>query len=241
MKRITLTHRLRKLLNRSSSKSWQRFLASISGIGMAGAGTLAHADTSTTLTGLPGGPPFNQNVPVNHGSNAEVTLTWDTDFDQYGTAEYAGGWNGRGNVYQMEYTFQTIKFTPTNRRVAIEIQDVVLDEWELGGNTFSHWSVTGSKSGLLASGTWDDFNNANDPADAGGRSTVAINAMGVNGEQLVLEFNNPDSLSGGGFDSYLAMDNLVFHTSLVPEPTTALMAWMGIAGLGAMAMRRKRS
>jgi hypothetical protein len=37
------------------------------------------------------------------------------------------------------------------------------------------------------------------------------------------------------------MDNLVFHTSLVPEPTTALMAWMGIAGLGAMAMRRKRS
>jgi uncharacterized protein (TIGR03382 family) len=37
------------------------------------------------------------------------------------------------------------------------------------------------------------------------------------------------------------MDNLVFSTSIaVPEPATAVMAWMGIAGLGAMAMRRKR-
>ena len=123
----------------------------------------------------------------------------------------------------------------------VTINQLFLDEWALGGNTFSDWSVTGSKSGLIASGTWDDFNNANDPNDEGGRTLVPINAMGDNAEQLILAFNNPDSLSGGGFDSYLAMDNLAFSTSLVPEPATAVMAWMGIGGLGAMAMRRKRS
>jgi MYXO-CTERM domain-containing protein len=202
---------------------------------------LAQADTSTTLTGLPGGPPFNQNVPVNHGSNAEVTLVWDTDFDQYGTAEYAGGWNGRGNVYQMEYTFQTIIFDPTGTREKVTINQLFLDEWELGGNTYSDWSVTTPRREVIASGTWDDFNNANDPADAGGRSLVSINATGRPGQTLTLTFNNPDSLSGGGFDSYLAMDNLTFSTTVVPEPATAVLAWLGVGGLGALAMRRKRN
>lgn len=217
-------------------------MASVAGIGVAGAGSMSQADTSTTLTGLPGGAPFNQNVPVNHGSNAEVTLVWDTNWDQYGTAEYAGGWNGRGNVYQMEYDTQTIHFYPTNRRVQVSIASMFLDEWAYGGNTSSTWSVTGTKSGLIASGTWDDFNNANDPGDGGGRTQVVMNAVGDNAERLTLELFNLPASQGGGFDSYLAMDNLVFSTSIaVPEPATAVMAWMGIAGLGALAMRRKRS
>jgi hypothetical protein len=238
MKRNTLTHQLRKVLRRSTTKRWQRFLASIAGIGMAGAGTLTKADTSTTLTGLT--LPGNVPVPLNHGSNAEVTLAWDQlGWEQYGTLNYAGGWNGRGNVYQMEYNDQTITFTPTSSLVKVTIEDFFLDEWAGGGNTSSTWSVTGSSSGVIASGNWVDFDNAHDPFD-GGRSLVTADAMGIPGETLTLSFFNLDSFNGGGFDSYLAMDNLVFHTTVVPEPTTAVMAWLGISGLGALAMRRKR-
>jgi hypothetical protein len=54
-------------------------------------------------------------------------------------------------------------------------------------------------------------------------------------------FENFDSFSGGGYDSYQAMDNLVFSTTIVPEPATAVMVWLGVGGLGASAMRRKRN
>jgi uncharacterized protein (TIGR03382 family) len=36
------------------------------------------------------------------------------------------------------------------------------------------------------------------------------------------------------------MDNLTFSTTVIPEPATAVMAWLGVGGLGAMAIRRKR-
>jgi hypothetical protein len=95
-------------------------------------------------------------------------------------------------------------------------------------------------SGVLASGTWTDENTANDPGDGGGRTQIFPNAAGVAGETLTLLFSNPPS-PVGGFDSYLAMDNLVFSSAVIPEPATAVMAWLGVGALGAMAMRRKRS
>jgi hypothetical protein len=199
---------------------------------------MAQADTSTTLTGLTA--PGNVDVPQTHGDNAEVDLTWNANWDQFGTLNYAGGWNGRGDVYQMEYDTQTIQFVPAHDRIKVTIQQFELDEWELGGNTSSAWEVRSFAGRLVASGVWDLKNNANDPADAGGRDLIAINAEGNAGERLRLTFTNADSLSGGGYDSYLAMDNLVFHTMIVPEPTTAVMSWLGIGGLGALAMRRKR-
>jgi len=233
------TRQQQRSLDRARSKRRQKFLASVAAAGVASGGSLACANTFTTLTGLTAAG--NVDVPVNHGSNAEVNLTWDTNWDQYGTLNEPGGWNGRGNVYQMEFDTQQITFAPTAGNIKVSISSFFLDEYAGGGNTFSDWSVTGSTSGLLASGKWTDKNNANDPADAGGRTQISPNAAGVAGETLTLAFVNPSSMNGGGFDSYLAMDNLAFSTMVIPEPATAVMAWLGVGGLGAMAMRRKRN
>ena len=54
---------------------------------------------------------------------------------------------------------------------------------------------------------------------------------------LTLAFDHSQS---AGFISYLAMDNLTFSTMIIPEPATAVLSWIGVSGLGAMAMRRKR-
>jgi hypothetical protein len=89
----------------------------------------------------------------------------------------------------------------------------------------------------LASGTWTDKNTANDPNDVGGRTLISPMAMGAPGETLTVLF---DQSASGGYVSYLAMDNLTFLSTVVPEPSTAMMACLGVGGLGAMAMRRKR-
>jgi hypothetical protein len=203
-------------------------LTSLTVAGVAGTGPLAFADTTTTLTGLGNN---NTDVPVNHGSNAEATLTWNTNWDQY------SGWDGRGDVYQIDQRTTDTIFAPASGLVQITIQDFFLDEWAGGGDTSSLWSVTGSSSGLLASGNWTDKNTANDPADAGGRTLVTANATGIPGETLTLAF---DHTASGGFISYLAMDNLTFSTTVIPEPATAVLAWLSVGGLGAMAIRRKR-
>lgn len=227
-----------KRLVRSSSKRRQRLLASLTAAGVAGTGALAQADTSTTLTGVM--PTVtNTAVPVNHGSNAEATLTWSpptlpetgNDWDQY------AAWDGRGDVYQINNRMTDIKFTPTGANIKITIGSFELDEYAGGGNTSVMWSLTGSSSGLLSSGIWVDFDTAHDPMDHGGRSLVSVNQSGVPGEMLTLAFDHSQS---EGFISYLAMDNLAFSSMIVPEPATAVLAWLGVSGLGALAMRRKR-
>lgn len=237
MKRRNNDQPSRKKLIRFSSKR-RRLLASLAAAGVAGTGTFAQADITSTLTGLT--TPGNVDVPVNHGSTAETTLVWDTNWDQYGTLNEAGGWNGRGNVYQMEFDTQQITFTPTAANIKLTISSFHLDEYAGGGNTYSDWSVTGSSSGAIASGTWNLRNTANDPADAGGRDLISPNAVGSVGETLTLLFTNLPNSMGGGFDSYLAMDNLTFSSMIIPEPATAVLAWLGVGGLGAMAIRRKR-
>jgi hypothetical protein len=234
---MKVTNWLRKFERGPSRR--RRVLATLAAAGVAGAGTLAQADTSTTLTGLTA--PGNVDVPQTHGDNAEVDLTWDSNWDQYGTLNYAGGWNGRGNVYQMEYDTQTITFDPTGTRAKVTISEFYLDEWAGGGNTSSTWSVKTPNGATIASGVWNLKDDANDPGDAGGRDLITLNATGRPGQTLTLSFGNLDSFNGGGFDSYLAMDNLVFSTTIVPEPATAVLAWLGVGGLGALAMRRKRN
>ncbi len=219
--------------DRAASKRRKRFLASIAAAGVAGSASLAQADTTTTLTGLPA---TNESIPAGHGSNAETTLTWsavptDTNWDQF------ADWDGRGNVYQINDRRADIMFAPTSALIKVTINSFFLDEWAGGGNTTAMWSVTGSSSGLLASGTWTDKNTANDPNDAGGRTLISPLAMGAAGETLTLVF---DHSASAGFVSYLAMDNLAFSSVVIPEPATAVMAWLGIGGLVALAMRRKR-
>lgn len=228
-----LDRHLCNLPSRSSSKRRQKLLASLAAAGVVGTGSLAQADIATTLTGVPG-TVTNDPVPVNHGSTAEASLTWSTptlpetgnDWDQY------AGWDGRGDVYQINNRMTEIAFAPASSLIKITVQDFFLDEYTGGGATEALWSVTGSSSGLIASGNWTDFLVAN-----GGRSLVSANATGVPGETLTLAFDHSASL---GYISYLAMDNLTFVSMVVPEPTTAVLGWLGIGGLGAMAMRRKK-
>jgi hypothetical protein len=196
--------------------------------GIACGASLAQADTTSTLTGLGA---TNEEVPASHGSNSEVTLNWDTNWDQY------ADWDGRGDVYQVDQPVVTLGLAPTANTIKIGLSQFYLDEWAGGGDTSARWSVTGSVSGSLASGTWNSFNTANDPNDQGGRSVVAVNTFGQAGESLTLTVDH----TATGSVSYLAMDNLTFSTMVVPEPTTAALTWAGVSGLGAIAMRRRKS
>jgi hypothetical protein len=132
----------------------------------------------------------------------------------------------------------SIMFAPTSPNIRVWINSFELDEWAGGGNTTAAWRISGSTAGEFASGIWTDKNTANDPSDMGGRTLVTPSAIGIPGETLTLTF---DHSASGGLISYLAMDNLTFTSIVIPEPATAVMAWLGVGGLGALAMRRKRS
>lgn len=218
-------------------RNWRRKLsATLAAVGASYAASPVQANITTTLTGVPGSV-NNDPIPANHGSTAETLLAWsevlpDDDWDQY------TNWDGRGDVYQINDRVASITFTPANANIKVAIDSFDLDEWSGGGDTTVEWSVSGSVSGLLSSGIWDDKNAANDPSDAGGRTLVSPLAMGAAGETLTLEF---DHSASAGFISYLAMDNLTFSSTVIPEPSAAVMAWLGVGGLGALAMRRKRS
>jgi hypothetical protein len=224
----------RKTARTSSTR--RRLFTSLAAAGVAGTGSLAEADITTNLTGVPGSV-NNATIPANHGSTAETTLTWTPDNTTVHAWDQYANWNGRGEVYQINGRIADIIFAPTASSTKVTVSSFELDEWAGGGNTSAMWSVTGSSSGLIASGTWTDKNTANDPNDQGGRTLISPNASGIPGESLTLLF---DHSASGGSISYLAMDNLTFSSMVIPEPATAVMAWLGIGGLGAMAIRRKR-
>ena len=172
------------------------------------------AGASTTLTGVV--PTFtNSAVPTDHGSNAQATpaiiLNWAGNWDQY------KNWDGRSDAYQIENSSVSspieIVLTPYNG-YAVKLVSFDLDEWVGGGDTILIWTISGGISGILASGTWDHFSMANDPADVGGRSRTLPNVTGANGEALTLSFSQTR-----GSGTYLAMDNLTFD-QILPVPDT---------------------
>ena len=138
-------------------------LAVLAGLAIA----TSSADATTTLTGLPA---TNAAVPSDHGSNAvgtpNIVLDWSTggNWDEY------ADWDGRCDSYQLQTSTVAnpgrVVFTP-DAGFAVTITSFDLDEWAGGGDTTVDWTISGSTSGTLASGTWDDFSIAN-----GGRSTV---------------------------------------------------------------------
>jgi exonuclease III len=185
-------------------------LAALAGLAIA----TGSAGAATILTGV---VPTSTNsaVPVDHGSNASATptiaLNWAGNWDQY------TNWDGRGDAYQIENASVAspveIVLTP-DPGYAVNLVSFDLDEWVGGGNTTLNWTIYGSTSDTLASGTWDDFSIANDPADAGGRSTIRPNLTGADGEALTLSFAQTR-----GSGTYLAMDNLTFD-QVLPAPDT---------------------
>ena len=173
------------------------------------------ADATTTLSGVVP-TATNSSVPADHGSNELATptiaLNWVGNWDQYSK------WDGRGDVYQIENSSiaSPIKIVLTpDSGYAVNLVSFDLDEWVGGGDMTLRWTISGDRSGTLASGAWDSFSIANDPADAGGRSMIRPNVTGSDGEALILSFAQT---SGDG--TYLAMDNLTFNQVLTSPDTT---------------------
>ncbi len=211
---------------RSTTRRKRKVVAAA--VGMACLGVpAAHAET--VLTGLTA---TNEAVPTDHGSLApgtpDIALTWGENWDQY------DGWpNDPGEgVYQIDGASNgelshTIQFAP-NAGWNVKLNSLDLNVWAGGGATDVDWSVDGSVSGNLGSGT---FSTAD--------GTVSSNALGLTGtgaETLTLTLSQMT-----GIGSYLAMDNLAFDQVQVPEPTGFGLALAGLGGLGALAIRRRRN
>jgi hypothetical protein len=157
----------------------------------------------------------------------DITLTWGLGYQTY------TDWDGRGSVAQLDYNLATdidLTFTPT-AWVGVLLDSFDLDEYVGGGDTSVSWSIFDAQ-GTLASGTWLK-STATDPSDLGGRDQILTGLTESDitlGEAVTLRFS-----LNSGLPSYLALDNLTFQQ--VPEPSAIAL---GLLGLGALALRRRR-
>ncbi|MBN2843926.1 MAG: hypothetical protein JXM68_12605, partial [Sedimentisphaerales bacterium] len=163
---------------------------------------------ATVLTGVGGSN--NDPVPQDHGSFVQdtpnIALNWSptgggnnsrNQWEQYNSWPLGGD---GGQVYQIDssdtYSEHLITFTPQGG-FDVRLNSLDLNVWGGGGATAVNWTVTGSVSGELGSGT---FNTAD-----GAAVTHNINITGNSTEALTLSL-----LQTSGLDSYLALDNLNF-------------------------------
>ena len=214
------------------------------GLGVVGLTAMqsAHATTQITFGGFPGNNTDISTI-ANYGDNVSadsadytvslgaagitgtpnIVLTWGAGYQTY------TDWDGRGNVGQLDFNAAaeiSLTLTP-EPGYGVLINSFDLDEWDGGGDMNINWDISDS-SGSLASGVWT--------RSTGGRDTISTGIGPGNitpGEVVTLRF----SLNSGA-PSYVALDNLTFDQ--VPEPSTVALGVLGL-GLGAVAMRRRRS
>lgn len=210
-------------------------LSLMGGTGLALAQSLQAA---TLLTGS--GLANNTLIPTDHGSNAagtpDIALSW-TVAGSPGRWDAYNGWPGGDQVYQVDGpgsgyvgTVYNIAFTPASATIAVLLGSIDLNDWAGPANpalqnTTLDWTVTGSISGLLGSGTGLVVSD-------GTVQALNFGIQGAGGETLTLAITPT-----GGSGSYFAVDNLSFDQVAVPEPSGVVLA---AAGLGAMALRRRR-
>jgi MYXO-CTERM domain-containing protein len=219
-------------------------LLRLAAMGAAGCALAQSIQAATVLTGS--GLANNINVPAGHGSNAagtpDITLLWSPVGPAAGstatTWQSYNGWPSGDQVYQLDgpgsgYTgavTYSVSFTPSSATIAAVLTSLTLNDWTGPAtpalqNTTLNWSVVGSVSGTLGSATGLVVTN-------GTASQLDLNFQGVGGETLTLNLTPT-----GGAGSYFAVDNLSFDQVAVPEPSGAILA---AAGLGALALRRRR-
>ncbi|GAA5482043.1 hypothetical protein [Haloferula sargassicola] len=207
-----------------------------------GGATLALAPTLHAATILSGtGLEKNLPVPSDHGSNLAGTPDiavlwspagaggWETYTDDEWTHPSAAADTGSG-VYQMDAAITgatyTIQLSPGSGYDVV-LTSIDFNVYNGGGDFNIGWTVTGSTSGTLGSGSFLAVTDQN--------STLSFGALsGTGGESVSLDLVIG---AGSGTGSYLAADNLAFDQVAVPEPGGIVL---GALGLGALAMRRRR-
>jgi hypothetical protein len=181
---------------------------------------------------IPSFPDYGDNVTANSADYivsaglSNVVGTPDITLDWFGQWDTYIDWNGRGNVAQSDFNggaIVSILFTPSSTS-AVRLVSFELDEWAAGGDGSISWEVLDSLGASRASGFFTMTN-------AGGRSLISPNVVGLLGDALTL---NLTLLTGE--PSYFAVDNLTFDQ--VPEPSALALVFPG--ALGAAAMRRRR-
>jgi hypothetical protein len=203
----------------------------------------AQADITSTLIGTSLGN--NLAIPDNHGSTAEATLVWSPDGGTPSTTWDAWNWPNSGveGAYQIDGLRPWISFTPiAGHRVGFNSVDLNLFSGPNGPINYEIriWAGTapgadGTELALFSGVAANNFPvyNANDSTI----TPVNMNFFGSFDQALTIEFRQ--NLASGQFASYLAMDNFTFQTQAIPEPGT--LAVLGLAGLGATMMRRRRN
>ena len=173
---------------------------------------------------------------VSNGATPGIALTWDAAWDIHTSTFFApienqtvGGtlWDDEGNgprIGQLDVGSHTIGFS------AAPGVSMILNSFDFGhtaetpGTTAWNLSLTDS----TATAVWQQsvtFTN-------GGTFTIAPNFTGVAGASYTLNFIRTSQTYNS--DGRHAIDNLSFRQ--VPEPSAALLAGMGVAGL----LRRRR-
>ena len=186
---------------------------------------------------------FNPYTGATYGSNLATTpniaLDWTAGGTQTGGGNGTGGWedygtwNGRSEPIQADFNVEgdsvlEMIMTP-DAGFGVFVSSFELDEWAGGGDTSLTWELV--EAGL--SGTWDVFNNVNDPGDGGGRTLINTGMTSSNAVFGQLTFRLTQN---GGAGNYVAMDNFAFGQA-VPEPASGVVL---VCGLGGLLMRRKR-
>ncbi len=163
----------------------------------------------------------------------DITLDWAGGAGAGEWDSFTGWDTPARDVVQTDYkgSFMTLTFTPGSATVGALITAFDLDEFTGGGATVIDWSILNGAT-TIVSGTESGLSSINGGSVTVNTGMTEAQAIANAGSNITLRL---DLI--GGSSSYQAMDNLTFDQVAVPEPSSSLLA---VAGLGAMAMRRRR-